>query len=81
MKQCPFCEKEVPDDTVVCPHCGRDQWTAHIPLAMAAGLRGLQPKATSKPKPGFLRSKRALLLLAVIVVLSALGFCGYGFRP
>jgi uncharacterized membrane protein YvbJ len=81
MKNCPFCEKQVPDDTVTCPHCGRDQWTAHIPFAAAAGLRAAAAaQATARSARGRWRWRKGVLVLIALLVLLALGWCAYSFR-
>jgi hypothetical protein len=38
MKACPFCSKEMPDQVMICPHCGQD-------LAAAAAQAAAQLRA------------------------------------
>ncbi|UCE22618.1 MAG: hypothetical protein JSV46_10530 [Candidatus Aminicenantes bacterium] len=31
MKTCPHCDSQIPEDEILCPHCGKEYWVPEIP--------------------------------------------------
>lgn len=67
MPTCPFCNKAVPDESSVCPHCLRAQ-----PAAQASSARSSRGSRVSVGGHG-----RMLLLLAVLAAAGAYAFRQY----
>lgn len=61
MPTCPFCAKQVPDESFVCPHCLRAQ-----PIVIPSSTRA--KSSTSRSLPGWLRP---VLLVALLASLGA----------
>ncbi len=59
MKVCPFCSKEIPDETATCPHCGSD-------LAAAAA------DAAAKLRSAGFPALKSVLWIAGYILLAAL---------
>jgi len=64
MKICPYCNSQIPEEEILCPHCGKEYWVPE----MSKGKDQDEKREEEEEKPGCLQIFLIPLITAIFSV-------------